>query len=69
MSRRVRAFKNERLKRYRREAGFTQLQVAIRCEMSLSAYVRLEQKTDVAPNLTTLIKIANVLGKRLDDFV
>ena len=56
------------LKQYRELHGVTQKQMAKWLEMTPNAYQKYELGTR-EPNLTTLIKIADILDVSLDDLV
>ena len=55
----------QRLKRYRRERGLTQQELAERCGMKASNLCRLENGNG-NPSVATLEKIARGLGRRLE---
>lgn len=58
----------QRLKGCRKEKGFTQLQVAIYCDITEKAYQNYELMTR-EPKLNILIKIADLYGVTLDYLV
>ena len=55
---------SERVRRRRKEKGFTQAQLAERSGMSLASYKRFEQQHEIA--FDSLIKIAIALGLEND---
>ena len=57
---------SENLKRYRKEKGFSQKRMAECLLISERAYQHYELGTR-EPNITTLVKIANMLGVSLDN--
>ncbi len=59
---------SQNLKRYRLVYGATQKQMAEQLDMTPNAYQKYELGTR-EPNLTTLIKIADLLNISIDDLV
>lgn len=58
----------ERLKKCRKERGFTQSQVAIYCDITEKAYQNYELMTR-EPKLEILVRIADLYGVSLDYLV
>lgn len=58
----------ERLKACRKEKGFTQMQVAVYCDITEKAYQNYELMTR-EPKLEILIRIADLYGVSLDYLV
>ncbi|MBQ3850418.1 MAG: helix-turn-helix transcriptional regulator [Clostridia bacterium] len=58
----------ERLKTCRKEKGFTQMQVAVYCDITEKAYQNYELMTR-EPKLEILIRIADLYGVSLDYIV
>ncbi|MBQ8377599.1 MAG: helix-turn-helix transcriptional regulator [Oscillospiraceae bacterium] len=58
----------ERLKKCRKERGFTQSQVAIYCDITEKAYQNYEFMTR-EPKLEILVRIADLYGVSLDYLV
>lgn len=59
---------SERLRALRREKGYTQLQVAVYCDITEKAYQNYELMTR-EPKLEILIRIADLYGVSLDYLV
>lgn len=59
---------SERLKKCRKERGFTQSQVAIYCDITEKAYQNYELMTR-EPKLEILVRIADLYGVSLDYLV
>ena len=59
---------SERLRALRREKGYTQLQVAVYCDITEQAYQTYELMTR-EPKLEILIRIADLYGVSLDYLV
>ena len=59
---------SKRLKELRHEKGYTQMQVAIYCDVTEKAYQNYELKTR-EPKLQVLVKIADFYGVSLDYLV
>ena len=59
---------SERLKALRKEKGYTQLQVAVYCDITEKAYQNYELMTR-EPKLEILVRIADLYGVSLDYLV
>ena len=59
---------SERLRALRREKGYTQLQVAVYCDITEKAYQNYELMTR-EPKLEILIRIADLYGVSIDYLV
>lgn len=64
----MREILSERLRTLRREKGYTQLQVAVYCDITEKAYQNYELMTR-EPKLEILIRIADLYGVSLDYLV
>ena len=64
----MRKLLSERLKALRKEKGYTQLQVAVYCDITEKAYQNYELMTR-EPKLEILIRIADLYGVSLDYLV
>ena len=64
----MRKILSERLRALRKEKGYTQLQVAVYCDITEKAYQNYELMTR-EPKLEILIRIADLYGVSLDYLV
>ena len=64
----MREILSERLRTLRREKGYTQLQVAVYCDITEKAYQNYELMTR-EPKLEILMRIADLYGVSLDYLV
>ena len=64
----MRKILSERLRELRKERGYTQLQVAVYCDITEKAYQNYELMTR-EPKLEILIRIADLYGVSLDYLV
>ena len=64
----MRKILSERLRELRKERGYTQLQVAVYCDITEKAYQNYELMTR-EPKLDILIRIAELYGVTLDYLV
>ena len=59
---------NERLRMVRKENGLTQAELAERVGISINS-VRLYESGKITPKIGTMIKIADIFGMSINDFV
>ena len=65
----MKRFQFQKIKEFREAAGLTQLELAQKCGVMVQQISAWENSGgDTGLGTTSLAKIANVLGKRMDDF-
>lgn len=58
---------NNKLRKYRKEKGLTQKDIAEKCGVSIGYMSHLEKGTRVNPSTEVMEKIAQVLGKTIPE--
>lgn len=59
----------ERIKKFRKQKGWTQQKLAEKTGLSFNAITKIEQGRAEHPTLKTLIKLADVFGISIDELV
>jgi len=60
---------SKRIKKLRKNAGWSQQKLAEKAGLSYNAITKIEQGTAKQPTIQTMIKIADAFGIALDDLV
>ena len=59
----------ERIKKFRKQKGWSQQKLAEKTGLSFNAITKIEQGLAKHPTLKTLIKLADVFGMSIDELV
>lgn len=59
----------ENIKKYRKQLGWTQQELAVKSDLPFSVITKIEQRFTTRPEIQTVVKIAKALGITVDQLV
>lgn len=60
---------SENIRKYRKQLGLTQQELAVKAGLPLSILAKIEQKFSIQPTIQTVTKIADALNISIDELV